>query len=110
MTRLAKTGSDRDERRLMPLDGVGGTALLVKAEVHRDGAMFPAFPFYHLIETEGFAKIFDQMMKAVKNCLAITLNAIIGRDQNSMSMRPICWTTPPFLSYLWGKGLPPKQI
>jgi mannan polymerase complexes MNN9 subunit len=39
------------------LDGVGGTALLVKAEVHRDGAMFPAFAFYHLIETEGFAKM-----------------------------------------------------
>ena len=39
------------------LDGVGGAALLVKADVHRDGAMFPAFPFYHLIETEGFAKM-----------------------------------------------------
>ncbi|KIW96127.1 uncharacterized protein Z519_03194 [Cladophialophora bantiana CBS 173.52] len=57
MTKLAKMDKDRDERRLMPLDGVGGTALLVKAEVHRDGAMFPAFPFYHLIETEGFAKM-----------------------------------------------------
>ncbi|OAL32187.1 hypothetical protein AYO20_07955 [Fonsecaea nubica] len=57
MTKLAKVGKDRDERRLMPLDGVGGTALLVKAEVHRDGAMFPPFPFYHLIETEGFAKM-----------------------------------------------------
>ncbi|KAJ9157532.1 Mannan polymerase complexes MNN9 subunit [Pleurostoma richardsiae] len=41
----------------VPLDGVGGTAMLVKADVHRDGAMFPAFPFYHLIETEGFAKM-----------------------------------------------------
>ncbi|KAK4238303.1 hypothetical protein C8A03DRAFT_43947 [Achaetomium macrosporum] len=41
----------------VPLDGVGGAALLVKADVHRDGAMFPAFPFYHLIETEGFAKM-----------------------------------------------------
>ncbi|KAL7268151.1 Golgi mannosyltransferase complex subunit [Rhizina undulata] len=40
-----------------PLDGVGGTALLVKAEVHRDGAMFPPFAFYNLIETEGFAKM-----------------------------------------------------
>ncbi|KAF1962276.1 alpha-1,6 mannosyltransferase subunit [Byssothecium circinans] len=39
------------------LDGVGGATLLVKADVHRDGAMFPAFPFYHLIETEGFAKM-----------------------------------------------------
>ena len=41
----------------VPLDGVGGTALLVKADVHRDGAMFPPFPFYNLIETEGFAKM-----------------------------------------------------
>ena len=39
------------------LDGVGGATLLVKAEVHRDGAMFPPFAFYHLIETEGFAKM-----------------------------------------------------
>ena len=42
---------------VVQLDGVGGTALLVKAEVHRDGAMFPPFAFYHLIETEGFAKM-----------------------------------------------------
>lgn len=42
---------------VMSLDGVGGTCLLVKADVHRDGAMFPNFPFYHLIETEGFAKM-----------------------------------------------------
>ncbi|KAK3392977.1 Anp1-domain-containing protein [Podospora didyma] len=46
-----------DIHQEVPLDGVGGTALLVKADVHRDGAMFPAFPFYHLIETEGFAKM-----------------------------------------------------
>ena len=42
---------------IVNLDGVGGTALLVKGDVHRDGAMFPPFPFYHLIETEGFAKM-----------------------------------------------------
>lgn len=47
-------GAVHDE---IELDGVGGTALLVKAEVHRDGAMFPPFSFYHLIETEGFAKM-----------------------------------------------------
>lgn len=33
------------------------TALMVKAGVHRDGATFPAFPFYHLLESEGFAKM-----------------------------------------------------
>lgn len=46
-----------DINEMMPLDGVGGTCLMVKADVHRDGAMFPNFPFYHLIETEGFAKM-----------------------------------------------------
>lgn len=48
---------DGDPHLELPLDGVGGTALLVKADVHRDGAMFPPFSFYHLIETEGFAKM-----------------------------------------------------
>lgn len=46
-----------DVKAEVPLDGVGGTALMVKAEVHRDGAMFPPFAFYHLIETEGFARM-----------------------------------------------------
>ena len=46
-----------DPKAKIKLDGVGGATLLVKAEVHRDGAMFPPFAFYHLIETEGFAKM-----------------------------------------------------
>jgi len=55
MAYMADEKADPNEE--VPLDGVGGTALLVKAEVHRDGAMFPPFPFYNLIETEGFAKM-----------------------------------------------------
>ncbi|KAI1336819.1 mannan polymerase complexes MNN9 subunit [Xylariaceae sp. FL0016] len=59
---MAYMAEDEKEKNVdkhveVPLDGVGGTALLVKADVHRDGAMFPPFPFYHLIETEGFAKM-----------------------------------------------------
>lgn len=46
-----------DKNAQMNLDGVGGGAVMVNADVHRDGAMFPSFPFYHLIETEGFAKM-----------------------------------------------------
>lgn len=59
LAKIAKFAGDPDydPKRLLPLDGVGGTALMVKAHVHRDGAMFPPFPFYHLIETEGFAKM-----------------------------------------------------
>ncbi|KAI1500088.1 mannan polymerase complexes MNN9 subunit [Biscogniauxia marginata] len=55
---MAYMAEKEDEKELeVNLDGVGGTALLVKADVHRDGAMFPPFPFYNLIETEGFAKM-----------------------------------------------------
>jgi mannan polymerase complexes MNN9 subunit len=54
-----------DPHRIVALDGVGGTALMVKADVHRDGAMFPAFPFYNLVETEGFAKMAKRLGYAV---------------------------------------------
>ncbi|KAI8055922.1 Anp1-domain-containing protein [Syncephalis plumigaleata] len=39
---------------LVPLDSVGGTLLLVKAEVHRSGVLFPSMVYKHQIETEGF--------------------------------------------------------
>jgi hypothetical protein len=35
----------RDEGELVELDAVGGTVLLVRADVHRDGLIFPAFPY-----------------------------------------------------------------
>ncbi|KAJ5924331.1 hypothetical protein N7466_008518 [Penicillium verhagenii] len=57
--------NDLDPHRMVALDGVGGTALMVKADVHRDGAMFPAFPFFHLVETEGFAKMAKRLGYAV---------------------------------------------
>lgn len=53
--------SEPNPKKIVPLDGVGGTALMVKAGVHRDGAMFPPFPFYHLVETEGFAKMVQRL-------------------------------------------------
>lgn len=35
----------RGEGALVPLDSVGGTMLLVRADVHRDGLIFPSFPY-----------------------------------------------------------------
>jgi hypothetical protein len=35
----------RDEGDLVPLDTVGGSMLLVRADLHRDGLVFPAFPY-----------------------------------------------------------------
>lgn len=37
----------------MALDGVGGCTTLVKADLHRQGAIFPAWPVDHQLETEG---------------------------------------------------------
>lgn len=41
----------------MELDSVGTSCTLIRSDIHRDGAMFPSFPFYNLIETEGFTKM-----------------------------------------------------
>lgn len=40
--------------RLQPLDGIGGVAALVRAEVHRMGAIFPSWIFENQLETEAF--------------------------------------------------------
>lgn len=35
----------RDEGEIVPLDSVGGTMLLVRADLHRDGLIFPSVPY-----------------------------------------------------------------
>ncbi|CEP09049.1 hypothetical protein [Parasitella parasitica] len=45
----------------VPLDGVGATFTLVKAQVHREGANFPPYVYQHQVETEGFAKMAKAM-------------------------------------------------
>lgn len=42
---------------VLTLDGVGGCTALVKASVHRQGAVFPSWVVDHQIETEGFAQL-----------------------------------------------------
>ncbi len=37
------------------LDGVGATMLLVRADIHREGLVFPTFSYHGFIETEGLA-------------------------------------------------------
>lgn len=59
----------RDEGEIVPLDTVGGTVLLVRADVHRDGVIFPAAPYGQPnakiradtpeLETEGFGLMAD---------------------------------------------------
>ena len=64
---LMLEGYDQTERKflndlkgegdLVRLDGVGGCALFVEADLHRKGLVFPAFVFDHHVETEGMAKM-----------------------------------------------------
>ncbi len=43
------------------LDGVGGTMLLVNADIHRKGLIFPPHPYRHYIETEGLGQMAQDM-------------------------------------------------
>ncbi|GAA99496.1 glycosyltransferase family 62 protein [Mixia osmundae IAM 14324] len=45
----------------MELDGVGGCCTFVRAEMHRNGATFPAYAFDNQIETEGFAQMVKRL-------------------------------------------------
>ena len=69
----------RDEGEIVPLDAVGGTVLLVRADLHRDGLIFPPYfygernararlekeyidtPLYGEIETEGLGIMASDM-------------------------------------------------
>lgn len=46
---------------LVEVDGVGGTMLLIRADLHRMGLNFPAYPHRYLIETEGLAQVAKDM-------------------------------------------------
>jgi len=55
---MAKEGdwrANKDEE--MPLDGIGGVNIVVKADVHKSGINFPCYAFENQAETEGFAKM-----------------------------------------------------
>lgn len=55
MARLGDRHADKDVE--MPLDGIGGVNIVVKADVHRSGINFPCYAFENQAETEGFAKM-----------------------------------------------------
>lgn len=46
---------DLREHELVPLDSVGCTVLAVQADLHRQGLVFPPFPYAGLIESEAMA-------------------------------------------------------
>jgi hypothetical protein len=46
---------------VVTLDGVGGCTVLVKAAIHRAGAVFPAYAFQNQMETEGFGQMVKKL-------------------------------------------------
>jgi hypothetical protein len=55
---MAKMGDWRQNHdEMIPLDGIGGVNIIVKADVHRSGINFPCYAFENQAETEGFAKM-----------------------------------------------------
>ncbi|XP_060556100.1 uncharacterized protein LOC132716781 [Ruditapes philippinarum] len=47
----------KSEGRVVKVDGVGGCALMVKADCFQSGLLFPEVVYKHHIETEGLAKM-----------------------------------------------------
>ncbi|KAL8786031.1 MAG: hypothetical protein Q9213_003013 [Squamulea squamosa] len=45
----------RNLHKEVPLDGIGGVNILVKADLHRSGINFPCYAFENQADTEGFA-------------------------------------------------------
>jgi GT2 family glycosyltransferase len=43
------------------LDGIGGSMLLVRADLNREGLIFPPIPYNHYIESEGLAAMAREM-------------------------------------------------
>jgi len=48
-------------QHIVPVDSVGGTALLVRADLHREGLNFPPYSYKGYIETEGLAMMARDM-------------------------------------------------
>ena len=62
-----------DQGVLVPLDGVGGCVLLVRADAHRKGLNFPPFVLDHHIETEGLGKMAKRMNISVAGFPRVTV-------------------------------------
>ena len=62
---LHKLRGDGNVTNVVELDGVGGTMLLVDADIHRQGLVFPPAPYRRRIETEGLAMMARDMGHSV---------------------------------------------
>jgi hypothetical protein len=71
---------DVADQDLVKVDSVGGAALLVRGDLHRDGLNFPAYPYGGYIETEGLAMMARDMGQA---CWALPKLRIVHPDDTA---------------------------
>jgi hypothetical protein len=57
---LDRLRSNEERDLVVELNGVGGTALMVEADIHRIGINFPAFVIDNAIETEGLCRFAER--------------------------------------------------
>ena len=53
--------TDLQQHDLVEVDSVGGSMLLVDANLHREGLIFPPYSYNHFIDTEGLAMMAQDM-------------------------------------------------
>jgi len=53
--------SELRHHECIQVDAVGGTMLLIRANLHREGLIFPPYSYKHFIETEGLAVMAKDM-------------------------------------------------
>jgi len=58
---MEKENTKESHLSAIGMDSVSMACTLVQSDVHRDGAMFPNFPFYHFVDTEGFSKMVKRL-------------------------------------------------
>ena len=66
-----------EDQAMVRVDSVGGTALLIRADLHREGLIFPPYSHRGYIETEGLAMMAQDMGQA---CYALPQLKIIHPD------------------------------
>jgi len=71
---------DVADQDLVQVDSVGGAALLVRGDLHRDGLNFPAYPYGGYIETEGLAMMARDMGEA---CWALPKLRVLHPDDTA---------------------------
>ncbi|RYG51164.1 hypothetical protein EON67_03920 [archaeon] len=95
---------------IVRLDAVGGTMLLVSADLHRAGLIFPPFIYRHRIETEGLSMMALDMGVLVCTPVAHVLSACVAHARTLCPVLTHTMRAWLFLRALQSWGLPGLEV